>query len=67
MIAAHAATAQDETLVLEGAQTLGERARADPGARVLELGEAACTFGEIVHEEGRPLCADDLRTRCDRT
>src|SRR5207248_2387283 len=53
----------DDPLVLEDAQPLGERPRADPGARVLELGEAPGPLGKIVDEQRGPLGADDLGTR----
>ena len=50
----------EHSLLLECAQTLGEGARADAAARLLELREAPRPFGEIVDEQGRPLRADDL-------
>ena len=53
-------------LLLEQAQPLGQRPRADAGARVLELGEPARPLGEVVDEKGRPLRADDLRAAGDR-
>ena len=56
----------DHAFGLEPAQPLRERARADPAAGVLELGEAARALGKVVHEEGRPLGADDLGARRHR-
>src|SRR5688572_14845696 len=51
---------------LEPAQPLGERARADPLARALELREPARALGEVVDDEHRPLRADDLGGAGDR-
>ncbi len=59
------AAALDDPLLLEGAQALREGPRADPGARVLELREAACALREVVHEQRRPLRADHVRARGD--
>ena len=56
----------DDPLGLEPAQTLRQRPRADPRARVLELGEAPRAFREVVDDEDRPLRADDLARRGDR-
>ena len=56
----------DDLLGLEPAQPLGERARADPGARVLDLGEAPWPLGELVDDQDRPLGADDLRAGSHR-
>src|SRR5215471_19987596 len=50
----------EDPLGLEGAEPLGERARADALARALELGEAARPLGQVVNEQRRPLGADDL-------
>ena len=61
------APADDDPLLLEQAQPLGQRPRADTGAGVLELGEPARSLGEIVDEQSRPLCADDLGATGDRT
>src|SRR3954453_19516496 len=55
----------DDAFRLEHAQPLGERPGADAGAGVLELREAPGAFREVVHEERRPLRADDLRTGGD--
>src|SRR5207245_2063504 len=60
------APAEDQLLVLECAEPFGERARADAGARVLELGKAAWPLGEVVNEQRRPLGADDLGAGGDR-
>ena len=60
------AAAVDDAFLLEPAQTLGERPGADAGAGMLELGEAASALGEVVHQECRPLRADDLRRAGDR-
>src|SRR5204862_3953578 len=54
------APAHDDALVLESPQPLRERPRADPAARVLALREPARTLREVVHQERRPLRADDL-------
>ena len=55
------AAARDDPLLLEHVEALGERARADPVARVLELGEAARPLGEVVHDHERgPLGADEI-------
>ena len=56
----------DDALLLEPAQPLGERPRADAGAGVLELGEPARPLGEVVDEQRRPLRADDLGRARDR-
>src|SRR6185295_18943441 len=56
----------DDPLLLEDAQSLGERSRADPGARALELGEAAGPFGEVVDDHRRPFGADDVGRTGDR-
>src|SRR3954469_11710917 len=61
------AAALDDSFALELAQPLGERARADPRARVLELREPARPFREVVDEERRPLGADDRGRRCNAT
>ena len=50
----------EHALLLERAEALGERARADAAARLLELREAARPLGEVVHEQRGPLRADDL-------
>ena len=42
------APAQEDLLVLEDAEPLGEGARADPRACALELGEASRPFGKVV-------------------
>ena len=55
------AVALDDPLLLEHVQPLRERARADARARVLELGEAARALREVVHDQGRPLRADQVR------
>ena len=52
-----------EALVLERAQALGERARADPRTGVLELAEAPGALGKVVNDQRRPLGADDLGGR----
>src|SRR6478736_9648296 len=60
------AAADDDLFLLERAQALGERSRADALAGVLELREAARAFREIVDEHGSPLRAEDLGAGCDR-
>ena len=50
----------DNPLVFERAQALGKRSRRDPGARVLELGEPARAFREIV-DEGRQLVEQGIK------
>src|SRR5437762_3279878 len=57
----------DDPLLLERAQPLGERPRADAAAGVLELREAAGALGKVVDEQCRPLGADDLGRGGDRT
>ena len=54
------AAPHDDLLGLQPAQTLGERPRADPRAGVLELGKAPRALREVVHDQDRPLRADDL-------
>ena len=56
----------DDRLLLEHPQPLGERPRADPGTRVLQLGEAARPLGEVVDQQRRPLRTDDLGGGGDR-
>src|SRR5437868_1507195 len=56
-----------QSLALERAQPLGERAGADALARALELREAARSLGEVVDEESSPLSPDDLGSGGDRT
>ncbi len=54
------APAHDDSLLLQGPQPFRERARADTAAGVLELGKAARPLREVVHEDGRPLGAENL-------
>jgi hypothetical protein len=60
------APADDEVLLLEHAEPLGERPRADAWTGPLQLGEAPGSFGEIVDEDGGPLGADDVRRARNR-
>src|SRR3954454_1561687 len=53
-------------LPLEHVEPLGERARADAGARVLELHEPARAFGHVMDDQRRPFGGDDLCRRRDR-
>src|SRR5215210_3406400 len=53
-------------VVLDPPQPLGQRARGDAGARGLELGESACALRQVVHEERRPLRAEQPAARGDR-
>ena len=58
---------QHNAVLLEHVEPLRERARADPGTRVLELLEAPRAFREVVENQRRPLRCDDLRSRSDGT
>jgi Iron-dependent Transcriptional regulator len=52
------ALAQHHTMPLQRMQALRERAWADPGASVLELGEPAWALGEVMDDQRRPLRSD---------
>ena len=54
------AAARDDALLLEHVQALRQRSRTDAVARVLELGEAARPFGEVVDDERSPFRADQV-------
>src|SRR5205814_559495 len=56
----------DDVLVLQRAQPVRERPRADSRTGVLELGEAARPLREVVDKHRGPLRAEDLRTGRDR-
>src|SRR5215210_7406569 len=56
----------EDAVVLERAQPLGQRAWGDAGARGFELGEPACALRQVVHEECRPLRAEQPSARGDR-
>jgi tetratricopeptide (TPR) repeat protein len=60
------APADEDRLLLEDAEPLGERPRTYPRAGALELGEAARALREVVDEDGRPLRADDVCGTRDR-
>ena len=51
---------------IEGAQPQRKRAGADSLAGVLQLGEPARAFGEVVDDQNGPLRPDDLGARGDR-
>ena len=59
--------ALDDRLLLERAKPQREGARGDARQGPLELTEARPAVGEVADHENRPLSADDVRGRADRT
>ena len=60
------APADDDVLLLEHAEPLGECPGADAWTSPLQLGKASGPFGEIVYQDGSPFGADDVRRARDR-
>ena len=60
------APADDDVLLLEHAEPLGECPGADAWTGPLQLGKAPGPFGEIVYQDSGPLGADDVRRTRDR-